>query len=173
MATDLSSSASSDTSSSRVHALRVLHWSIPVDDLEESQRFYSEVLGMRFRDRLGSDMVCMACSDPPQNVLLCKRPEPRPTTAETAGPSHYAFVVSPEDFDRAVENLQKWFDRPVLPNTPDRPGHWRRCQGCHLGGSSALPAPLPAASSQPMARRDNADLGLIRTFPPLAKQAVS
>jgi len=125
MATDLSSSASSDTSSSRVHALRVLHWSIPVDDLEESQRFYSEVLGMRFRDRLGSDMVCMACSDPPQNVLLCKRPEPRPTTAETAGPSHYAFVVSPEDFDRAVENLQKWFDRPVLPNTPDRPGHWR------------------------------------------------
>jgi catechol 2,3-dioxygenase-like lactoylglutathione lyase family enzyme len=109
----------------RVQAIGVLHWAIPVNDLEVSKRFYSEVLGMRYRDNLGPDIVCMACGDPPQNVLLCKRPAARRTTKEEAGSSHYAFVISSEDFDRAIVNLDKWVDEVVLPDTPNRPGHWR------------------------------------------------
>ena len=92
----------------KVRALGVLHWSIPVNDLEESKRFYAQVLGLKYRDNLGPDMVCMACANPPQNVLLCKRPTPRESIREEMGGSHYAFIVSPEDFDRAVENLKKW-----------------------------------------------------------------
>jgi catechol 2,3-dioxygenase-like lactoylglutathione lyase family enzyme len=111
------------TPSARI--LGVLHWSVPVNDLEESKRFYAEVLGMQYRDNLGSDIVCMACSDPPQNVLLCKRSSADQISKELVGPSHYAFVVSPEDFDRAVESLRQWVDEVVLPDTPNRPGHWQ------------------------------------------------
>jgi len=109
----------------RVKALGVLHWSIPVNDLEVSKRFYAEVLGLKYRDNLGPDMVCMACADPPQNVLLCKRPTARESIRDEVGGSHYAFIVSPEDFDRAVKNLKNWVGKVVMPETPDRPGHWQ------------------------------------------------
>ena len=109
----------------KVKALGILHWAIPVNDLEISKHFYAEVLGLRYRDTLGNDMVCMTCSDPPQNILLCKRPTPRESTREDVGGSHYAFVVSPEDFDRAVKNLKNWVKKVIIPDTPDRPGHWK------------------------------------------------
>ena len=32
----------------------VVHWSIPVNDLEESERFYQDVLGLEYRGRLGN-----------------------------------------------------------------------------------------------------------------------
>src|SRR5574337_692751 len=37
----------------------VTHWSIPVNDLEEGEKFYQEVLGLEYRGRLGnSNMSC-------------------------------------------------------------------------------------------------------------------
>lgn len=110
-----------------VQVLRVLHWAVPVNDLEESKRFYTQVLGMHYRDNLGSDIVCMAFGEhPPTNVLLCRRPSSDAISREEVGSSHYAFVVSPEDFDRAVVGLRNWTnDRLVKPDTPDRPGHWQ------------------------------------------------
>ena len=37
----------------------VTHWSIPVNDLEESERFYRDLLGLEYRGRLGnSNMAC-------------------------------------------------------------------------------------------------------------------
>ena len=30
----------------------VTHWSIPVNDLEESERFYRDLLGLEYRGRL-------------------------------------------------------------------------------------------------------------------------
>jgi catechol 2,3-dioxygenase-like lactoylglutathione lyase family enzyme len=115
------------TNATGVHVQRVLHWALPVNDLEESKRFYTEVLGMRYRDNLGPHIACMAFGeDPPTNVLLCRRPAAHQTAEEEAGPAHYAFVVSPEDFDLAVEHLRTWTTgRVVQPETPNRPGHWR------------------------------------------------
>ena len=37
----------------------VVRWSIPVNGLAESERFYGEVLGLTFRGRLGNS--CMSC----------------------------------------------------------------------------------------------------------------
>ncbi len=35
----------------------VTHWSIPVNDLEEAERFYGDVLGFQYQGRLGTDMA--------------------------------------------------------------------------------------------------------------------
>ena len=32
----------------------VTHWSIPVNDLAESERFYQDVLGLKYEGRLGN-----------------------------------------------------------------------------------------------------------------------
>ena len=37
----------------------VVHWSIPVNDLEEAERFYRDVLGLGYKGRLGN--TTMAC----------------------------------------------------------------------------------------------------------------
>ncbi len=109
----------------RVQVLGVLHGAITVNDLEVSRRFYAEVLGMRYRDHLGPTMICMTCGDPRQNILLCKRPVAHRPDRDEVGATHYAFLVSAEDFDRAVENLRNWVDEVAMPETLDRPGHWR------------------------------------------------
>jgi catechol 2,3-dioxygenase-like lactoylglutathione lyase family enzyme len=36
----------------------VVHWSIPVNDLEESEQFYRDVLGLTYKGRLGNS--CMS-----------------------------------------------------------------------------------------------------------------
>ena len=43
----------------------VTHWSIPVNDLEESERFYRDLLGLEYRGRLGnSHMDLLEVRDP-------------------------------------------------------------------------------------------------------------
>ena len=37
-----------------LHIDGVTHWSIPVNDLAESEQFYRDVLGLECRGRLGS-----------------------------------------------------------------------------------------------------------------------
>jgi catechol 2,3-dioxygenase-like lactoylglutathione lyase family enzyme len=63
----------------------VVHWSIPVNDLEESEKFYRDVLGLTYRGRLGNS--CMYFLDPSGNLLeLCdptwKPGMPTPTYEE-------------------------------------------------------------------------------------------
>ena len=49
----------------------VTHWSIPVNDLEESERFYRDLLGLEYRGRLGnSNMACFHVSG--HDILLCE-----------------------------------------------------------------------------------------------------
>ena len=39
----------------------VTHWSMPVNDLDESEKFYGELLGCNLRGRLGnSGMTCVS-----------------------------------------------------------------------------------------------------------------
>jgi len=80
----------------------VTHWSIPVKDLNESEQFYGDLLGLTYVGRLGdSGMSCFKVGD--HNILLCER-------AATVDPSfvedpkvHHSFTVSPETLVRACK----------------------------------------------------------------------
>ena len=53
----------------------VTHWSIPVNNLDEAEAFYSEFLGLEAKGRLGnSRMSCVNVGD--HNILLCELDEP-------------------------------------------------------------------------------------------------
>ena len=53
----------------------VTHWSIPVNDLNEAEAFYGELLGLTPKGRLGNNiMSCFNVGD--HNILLCERSGP-------------------------------------------------------------------------------------------------
>ncbi len=71
----------------------VVHWSIPVNDLEEAERFYGEILGLEHIGRLAnSPMSCFKLGN--HNILLCQRKDPLVRTVEQDGRLHHAFDVS-------------------------------------------------------------------------------
>jgi catechol 2,3-dioxygenase-like lactoylglutathione lyase family enzyme len=80
----------------------VVHWSIPVNNLGESEKFYGEVLGMEFVGRLGNGvMTCFGLGG--HSILLCERKEPLVRTSEQDNKLHHAFDVSPEMFNKACK----------------------------------------------------------------------
>ena len=80
----------------------VTHWSIPVNNLEESEKFYSEVLGLEYQGRLGnSGMSCLTVGG--HSILLCQRHDPVVRTPQQDNRLHHAFNVSPEMFERACK----------------------------------------------------------------------
>ena len=53
----------------------VTHWSIPVNNLEESEKFYGDLLGLEHVGRLGnSRMTCYKVAE--HSILLCERTNP-------------------------------------------------------------------------------------------------
>ena len=53
----------------------VTHWSIPVNSLDESEKFYGDLLGLNPKGRLGnSGMSCFNVGD--NYILLCERKRP-------------------------------------------------------------------------------------------------
>ena len=80
----------------------VTHWSIPVNNLEESENFYGDVLGLESKGRLGnSNMSCFAVGG--HSILLCQRKEPLLRTPQQDNRLHHAFDVSPQMFERACK----------------------------------------------------------------------
>ncbi len=80
--------------------------SIPVNDLEEAEKFYQEVLGLEHKGRLGnSTMSCFTIGG--HNILLCCRKEPLVRTPKQDNRLHHAFDVSPEMFDKACRVFQE------------------------------------------------------------------
>ena len=80
----------------------VVHWSIPVNDLEAAEQFYGEILGLEHVGRLAnSPMSCFKLGN--HNILLCQRNDPIQRTVEQDGRLHHAFDVSPEMFDKACK----------------------------------------------------------------------
>ena len=78
----------------------VTHWSIPVNNLEEAERFYQDVLGLEYKGRLGnSGMSCLTVGG--HSILLCQRNDPVIRTPQQDNRLHHAFDVSPEMFERA------------------------------------------------------------------------
>ena len=80
----------------------VVHWSIPVNNLEEAENFYRDILGLAHVGRLAnSPMSCFKLGD--HNILLCQRKEPLHRTVEQDGRLHHAFDVGPAMFDHACK----------------------------------------------------------------------
>ena len=80
----------------------VTHWSIPVNDLDESEAFYRDVLGLEYKGRLPSGgMACFAVAD--QNILLCERLEPTVRTRQQDGSLHHSFTVTPAVLEEACK----------------------------------------------------------------------
>ena len=87
-----------------LHIEGVTHWSIPVNDLAESEEFYGELLGLAPKGRLGNNtMSCFNVGD--HNILLCERSNPVDGTEAEDGGAHHSFTVSPEVFDRACREF--------------------------------------------------------------------
>lgn len=83
----------------------VTHWSIPVNDLEEAEQFYRDVLGLEYQGRLGNTkMACFTIAG--HSILLCQRQEPLLRAPEQDGRVHHSFTVSPEVFDKACKLFQ-------------------------------------------------------------------
>ena len=75
----------------------ITHWSIPVNNLEESEEFYGDLLGLNPRGRLGNSLMsCFNVGD--HNILLCERERSVDDVAERDHGVHHSFTVSPETF---------------------------------------------------------------------------
>ena len=84
----------------------VTHWSIPVNDLEEAEKFYQEVLGLEHKGRLGSStMSCFTLGG--HFILLCGRKETIVRTPQQDNRLHHAFHVSPAMFEKACRFFQE------------------------------------------------------------------
>ena len=71
----------------------VTHWSIPVNNLDESEKFYGDLLGLKHLGRLGnSGMSCFNVGD--HNILLCERQKPQDESI-IEDRVHHSFNVSP------------------------------------------------------------------------------
>lgn len=78
----------------------VTHWSIPVNDLAESEAFYGDLLGLTAKGRLGnSGMSCFTVGD--HNILLCQLDQPTTQASQRDRKVHHSFTVSPETFATA------------------------------------------------------------------------
>ncbi len=77
----------------------VTHWSIPVNDLDESENFYGELLGLKSEGRLGNNsMSCFSTAG--NNILLCAQKTPVDGTPPGV---HHSFTVTPEVLDLACK----------------------------------------------------------------------
>ena len=84
----------------------VTHWSIPVNDLAESEKFYGEILGLESKGRLGSsNMSCFAVGG--HSILLCQRKESLLRTPQQDNRLHQAFDVGTQMFERACKLFQE------------------------------------------------------------------
>jgi extradiol dioxygenase family protein len=80
----------------------VTHWSIPVNDLGESEKFYGDLLGLKPLGRLGdSGMSCFNVGD--HNILLCQRAETVDKSFVEDHNVHHSFTVSPETLVQACK----------------------------------------------------------------------
>ena len=101
----------------------VTHWSIPVNNLEESEKFYGDLLGLEPKGRLGnSNMSCFAVGG--HSILLCQRKEPIFRTPQQDNRLHHAFDVSPQTFERACKLFREKGIRIAEPIVYRERGHF-------------------------------------------------
>jgi catechol 2,3-dioxygenase-like lactoylglutathione lyase family enzyme len=82
------------------------HFSIPVSDIEASEKFYREIVGCR-----------PLFTNPPKTmsfldaggmcVILCKQDAPINTTLVDHNGVHHSFMLKTEDYKPALDNLKE------------------------------------------------------------------
>jgi catechol 2,3-dioxygenase-like lactoylglutathione lyase family enzyme len=84
----------------------VVHFSIPVSDLEASKTFYTELLGLNFvRFSPAYQMIFLTAGK--DYVILAKSETPIQPNPEGKRRVHHAFAVEPAAYDDAKAFLQK------------------------------------------------------------------
>ena len=96
-----------------LHPKGVTHWSIPVRDLESSMEFYREFLGLEDRGRLGSSGA--NCFRAGSADLICWETGKDTDPSIVVAGVHYAFIFSPEEWDRAIFEVHR---RAIALNRP-------------------------------------------------------
>jgi extradiol dioxygenase family protein len=98
----------------------VVHWSIPVNNLEEAEHFYGEILGLEHAGRLAtSRQSCYKLGS--HNIIICERNDPICRTIQQDGRLHHAFDVSPEMFVKACKLFHR-LDIKIHESVDYRPG---------------------------------------------------
>jgi catechol 2,3-dioxygenase-like lactoylglutathione lyase family enzyme len=87
-----------------IKTLGVVHFTIPVTDLERSAKFYNELLGMRILCKTPR-MVFLKCGD--DYLILGKSKTPIHSNAEGDTTIHHVFKVAGEDYDPSLEFLRQ------------------------------------------------------------------
>jgi catechol 2,3-dioxygenase-like lactoylglutathione lyase family enzyme len=82
----------------------VLHFSLPVTDLDRSRKFYEGVLGLKVVEQ-SPRMVFLQTGD--DFLILAKGNDLMKYDSSKTTPVHHAFKVKPEDFQSSIEDLRK------------------------------------------------------------------
>jgi len=86
----------------KTHGL--LHFSLPVTDLDRSRKFYESVLGMKVIEQ-SPRMVFLQTGD--DFLILAKGNEPLKYDSAKSTPVHHAFKVKPDEFQWSIDDLRK------------------------------------------------------------------
>ncbi len=91
---------------SAINPLGVVHFSIPVSDLEASKKFYTEMLGLKFVafSEAYQIMFFMAGKD---YITLCLSETPIKPNPDGKRRVHHAFAVEPAAYDDGKAAMQK------------------------------------------------------------------
>jgi catechol 2,3-dioxygenase-like lactoylglutathione lyase family enzyme len=81
----------------------VLHFSLPVTDLDRSGKFYNELLGMKIIQQTPR-MVFLQCGD--NYLILAKESDPVKYDSLQGTPVHHAFRIAEGDFESSIDYLR-------------------------------------------------------------------
>lgn len=82
----------------------VLHFSLPVKDLDRSRKFYEGLLGMKVVEQ-SPRMVFLQTGD--DYIILAKGNEPLKYDSPQSTPVHHAFKINREDFQPSIDFLRQ------------------------------------------------------------------
>jgi len=86
----------------KTHGL--LHFSLPVTDLDRSRKFYEGVLGMKVVEQ-SPRMVFLQTGD--DFLILAKGNDLMKYDSSKSTPVHHAFKVKPAEFQSSIDDLRK------------------------------------------------------------------
>lgn len=82
---------------------KLVHFTIPVKDLERSEKFYTELLGFK-KVRANPTMVFLRTGE--DHFVLTHSKKPVDPNPEDESEIHTAFLVDPDQYDKAVKFLK-------------------------------------------------------------------